>query len=97
MIASPEAANSVRRPSTVVAASRAAMLSPLASLICEATVRFQIRSYSLASSDPGPTARATESGSVKRSPAGRIASCASWAFLTVLVYTRGLSGRYDGP
>ena len=41
---SPEAANSTGRPSPAVAVSRAPMLSPTASFICEATVRFQTRS-----------------------------------------------------
>ena len=31
------------------------------------------------------------------SPAGRIASCASCAFFTLLVYTRGESGTYSAP
>jgi hypothetical protein len=33
----------------------------------------------------------------KLSPAGRIASCASWAFLTFEAYVRGASGRYSSP
>ena len=32
-----------------------------------------------------------------RSPAGRIASCASCAFFTLLRYSRGWSGRYASP
>ena len=33
----------------------------------------------------------------KRSPAGRIASCASWAFLTLLAYRRGCAGTNRSP
>ena len=55
---------------------------PLASAIWEATVRFQMRSYSLNS-----VPRSTLCSSVgvrKTSPEGRIASCASCAFLDLL-------------
>ena len=55
--------------------------SPVASFICEATVRFQISSYSRNSSPLSPVC----AGVRNRSPAGRIASCASWAFFTLLV------------
>ena len=54
-----------------------------------------MRSYRRASSDS--TSRATASGVRKLSPAGRIASCASWAFFTLPVYTRGLDGTYSEP
>ena len=33
----------------------------------------------------------------KVSPAGRMASCASWAFLTFLSYRRGRAGTYSAP
>ncbi len=49
----------------------------LASAICEATVRFQIMSYSTQSS---PTSSPVSCPGVRNtSPAGRIASWASWA------------------
>ena len=63
-------------------ASRTVTVSPVASVICEAIVRFQISSYTSASARL--TSRATCSGERKESPAGRMASCASWAFLTFL-------------
>jgi hypothetical protein len=55
--------------------------SPAASFIWEATVRFQISSYRRSSSPDSPA----WAGVRKRSPAGRMASCASWAFFTLLV------------
>ena len=57
--------------------------SPVASFICEATVRCQISSYSRRSSEDR-WSLATWAGVRKLSPAGRMASCASWAFLTLL-------------
>ena len=51
---------------------------PFASAICEATVRFQMRSYSL-NSLPRSTL-CSSAGVRKTSPEGRIASCASCAF-----------------
>ncbi len=56
--------------------------SPVASGIWLAIVRFQINSYSAASSLP--TSRDTWAGVFHVSPAGRIASCASCAFFTLL-------------
>ena len=56
---------------------------PTASVICEAMVRRQISSYSLNSSVD--SSLATSPGVRKLSPAGRIASCASCAFLTLPV------------
>ena len=56
---------------------------PRASFICDAIVRIQINSYSRSSSalsDPP-----TWSGVRKESPAGLIASWASWAFLALTV------------
>jgi hypothetical protein len=71
------------------------MLWPRASDICDATVRFQTRSYNLSSS--ALSSRATCSGVRKLSPAGRIASCASCAFFTLRLYWRGCSGTYSAP
>ena len=82
----PEAPNSTGRaaPSTVATpVSRTWALVPVASDICEATVRFQMRSYRRSSSPDSD--RAASSGVRKVSPAGRMASCASWAFLTFLL------------
>ena len=77
----PLAEKVVAVPSAVVAASRSVVVAIFASAIWEATVRFQIRSYSASSS--GFTCEATWPGVRKESPAGRIASCASCAFFTL--------------
>jgi len=95
----PEAPNSATRPgvvwagcapdpTTVIGSAagawprmRTATDSPVASFICEATVRFQTRSYSRSWSPDRPVA----AGRRNESPAGRMASCASWALLTLLV------------
>ncbi len=79
----PEAPNSARSPADDRPATFTDTDSPVASFICEATVRFQIRSYSRSSSPRRP-ARWASGGVRNRSPAGRIASCASWAFFTLL-------------
>ncbi len=77
----PEAENSASRPS----AARPPVLTvtdcPTASFICEATVRIQISSYSRNWSPLRPVS----AGVRNRSPDGRIASCASCAFLTLPV------------
>ncbi len=39
----------------------------------------------------------SSSGDRNLSPAGLIASCASWAFLAFFVYDRGAADRYSGP
>ena len=91
----PAVPNSASTPEAPTAPRRTATLSPTASAICEATVRFQMSSYRRAWS-PG-TAPATSSGSRNDSPAGRMASWASWAFFTRLRYTRGWEGRYSPP
>src|SRR5665647_800210 len=70
-------------------------VEPVASAIWEATVRFQIRSYSLKSLPR--RVEASEAGVRKVSPDGRIASCASCAFLLFPLYRRGLSGTVSGP
>ena len=80
----PEAANSASSPADERPLTRTETDSPVASFIWEATVRFQISSYRRSSSPDSP-ARAACGGVRKRSPAGRIASCASWAFFTLLV------------
>ncbi len=77
----PEALKTASLPSPEVAPTRTDMLSPLASAICEATVLFHIKSYKAASS--APTSPPSFSG-VLKSPAGRMASCASWAPLACL-------------
>ncbi len=53
---------------------------PIASFIWDATVRFQISSYRRNSS----LCRPVSAGVRNASPDGRIASCASCAFLTLL-------------
>jgi hypothetical protein len=80
----PDAPNSASSPADERPLTRTETDSPTASFIWEATVRFQISSYSRSSSPDSP-ARAAAGGVRKRSPAGRIASCASWAFFTLLV------------
>ena len=77
----PVAVNSASSPSEDIPVTRTLTDSPVASFICEATVRFQISSYSRNSSPARPVC----TGVRNRSPAGRIASCASWAFFTLLV------------
>ena len=57
-------------------------------------MRFQISSYR-ANSSPR-SSPATWAGVRKRSPAGRIASWASWAFLTFFSYSRGDCGHVLG-
>ena len=94
----PDAENTVSTgPSGVVAvaARRTDAVCPRASAICEATVRFQISSYSLNWSPD--SSRATWAGVRKWSPAGRMASWASCAPFAFDAYTRGLSGTYSDP
>ena len=94
----PVAENSTSLPPPEVLASPETvtfMEVPRASAIWEATVRCQISSYSLNSSASRTLARAP--GVAKRSPAGRIASCASWEFLTLRWYWRGASATYSEP
>ena len=79
----PEADSSTARPSAAVAPIRTLAVVPRASAICEATVRCQISSYSRNSSPR--SAPATWAGVRKESPAGRMASWASWAFLALPV------------
>ena len=76
----PVVENSAFSPVDDVPAMRTVSDWPRASVICEATVRCQISSYSRSSSPP--SSRASSPGVRHESPAGRIASCASWAFLT---------------
>ena len=77
----PDAENSASRPSAATAPRRIVAVWPRASAICEATVRFQMRSYSAKSSPR--TSPATSAGVRNESPAGRTASCASCAFFTL--------------
>ena len=76
----PELLNTTSSPVVAVAPMRIDTELPLASFICEAIVRFQISSYSRSSSPDRPVCL----GVVNFSPAGRMASCASCAFLTLL-------------
>ncbi len=75
----PVALNSASRPSADRPPTFTVTDWPTASFICEATVRFQISSYSLNWSPVSPVS----AGVRKRSPEGRIASWASCAFLTL--------------
>ena len=79
----PLAPNSARSPAVELPATRTETDSPVASFICEATVRCQISSYSRRSSEDSRSL-ATWAGVRKLSPAGRMASCASCAFFTLL-------------
>ena len=78
----PDADSSASRPSVLVPPSRTVAVKPRASAIWVATVRFQISSYRRNSSPPSDPA--TWPGVRKESPEGRIASCASCAFLDLL-------------
>ena len=76
----PVATNSAMDPDGVGPAPMVIdAVEPFASAIWDATVRFQIRSYSLKSLPR--RLDATSLGVRKVSPDGRIASCASCAFL----------------
>ena len=83
MIVRPEATkvHGARRSAPARASIRTVIDWPSASFIWEATVRIQISSYSR---NWSPVSRVW-AGVRKVSPAGRIASCASWAFFTLLV------------
>ena len=91
----PDAENSTSRPSDAPAPSRTVVVASRASAIWEAIVRFQISSYSANSS--ALTRPASSPGRANESPAGRIASWASWAFLTFRSYFRGVSDTKAGP
>jgi len=95
VITVPEAANSTSSSLADVAPMRSETVRPTASSICEASVRFQTRSYSACSSRE--SSDFTSSGVRNVSPAGRMASCASWAFATARPYLRGFWGTYSGP
>lgn len=58
-------------------------------------MRFQMSSYSLNWSPL--SSRATCAGVRNESPAGRMASCASWAPFALEAYSRGAPGTYSGP
>ena len=77
----PDVPNSASSPAEDVPTMRMETVWPFASAICDASVRFQISSYSRSSSLP--SSRETWSGVRNESPAGRIASWASCAFLTL--------------
>ncbi len=77
----PDAENSASVPSAVVAPRRTDAVTPRASAIWLATVRCQTSSYRRSSSPE--SSRASSPGVRKTSPEGRIASCASCAFLTL--------------
>ena len=76
----PDAENSAVSPALESPVTRIVTEWPVASFIWQATVRFQISSYSRKSSPRRPVS----AGVRKLSPAGRTASCASWAFFTLL-------------
>ncbi len=80
VITRPLVANSASSPLVDTAPSRTVTLWPTASAICDATVRIHTSSYSRRWSPWSPVC----SGVRKLSPAGRMASWASWAFLTFL-------------
>ena len=90
----PDAENSASVPSAAAAPRRTVTVVPVASAICDANVRCQIRRYSerswLFSSDANCCGE--RSGVV-----GRIASWASWAFFTFEAYCFGCGDRYCGP
>ena len=75
----PDAANTTSRPSEASPPMRTDTDWPVASFICEATVRCQTSSYNRNWSPVRPV----WPGVRNASPEGRIASCASWAFLTL--------------
>ena len=79
----PDAVNSAVPCSAVAAEIVTEAVDPRASAICDATVRFQMRSYSLNSL---PRSTLLSSDGVRNvSPDGRIASWASCAFLDLPV------------
>jgi len=81
VIVLPDVPNSQASPVVVSTPMRTDVEFPTASVICDAIVRRQISSYRRWSSvDSSPL---SWSGVRKTSPAGRIASCASWAFFTL--------------
>ncbi len=80
MITVPDAPNSAVSLALDSPAIRSETVCPCASFICEAIVRIQISSYRACSS--GESSERTSCGVRKRSPEGRIASCASCAFFT---------------
>ena len=77
------------RSRALAPATSTATWSSSADCICEATARFHTRSYKRRCS--GLRRCATLSG-VRLTSVGRMASCASWAFLALLVYSRGAAG-----
>ena len=77
----PEALNSTRSPELDVPSTLTVTDSPTASFIWEATVRCQISSYRRNMSPVSPVSPGVRNSS----PEGRIASCASCAFFTLLV------------
>ena len=89
----PDAPNSASSPAEERPAILTETDSPIASFICDATVRFQTSSYSRSSSPDSPACV----GVRNVSPAGLIASCASCALFTLLEYVRGASGTYSAP
>ena len=80
----PLARNRVRAP-----AMSTATWSSSADCICDATARFQTSSYNRCCS--ALRYRTTLNG-VRDTSVGRTASCASWAFLALLVYSRAVAG-----
>jgi hypothetical protein len=93
VIVRPVALNSTASPALDVPPTFTLTDSPTASFIWDATVRCQISSYSRNSSPRSPVSPGVRNSS----PDGRIASCASCAFFTLLAYARGLSGTNAAP
>ena len=91
----PLARKIVALPSLVCASKSTRICNFLASAIWDATVRFQIKSYKANSSRE--SSGANSPGVLNVSPAGRIASCASCAFLVLPVYARGESATWSAP
>ena len=88
----PEASNSTSVPSSTVVPARTLVDSPRAGAIWEASVRAHTSWYTSCWSR-SRTSATTSSGVRQRSPAGRIASCASWALATLPVYCMGREDR----
>ena len=85
-MALPLAENTASRPSGVRPVISTDVRNSCASTICEATARFHTSSYSFSSSLS--RIRSSDCG-VRRKSVGRIASCASCAFRTLVWYWRG--------
>ena len=93
----PEAANSASVPvvgALAVAPRRIETVVPTASAICEARVRCQMSRYSDIS---WPLSSAESWSGLRSGVVGRMASWASWAFLTLVVNRRADGDRKFSP